>query len=81
VRTVSAAAGVPPAAAKRLLALARDDVKVAILIGRNPGDLRAARAALAAAGGDLRAALEASARPIRKAGRARGGRRPRPARR
>jgi len=81
VRTVSAAAGVPPAAAKRLLALARDDVKVAILIGKGGGDRRTARAALASAGGDLRAALEASARPVRKAGRARGGRRPRPARR
>ena len=84
VRTVSAAAGVPLAVAKRLLGLARDDVKAAILMGRKRGDLRSARAALAAAGGDLRTALDASAsmeRPIRKARRARGGPRPRPARR
>ena len=80
VRTVAAAAGVAPSAAKRLLALARDDVKLAILMGRSGGDLRAARAALASAGNDLRAALEATARPVKRAGSARGGRRPRPAR-
>jgi len=80
IRTVSAAAGVAPASAKRLLRHARNDVRTAIYVGLRGGNAAEARAALEGSGGDLRTALEQSDR-VRKAGRARGGRRPRRARR
>ena len=57
-RTVAAASGVAPSRARRLLARADGDVRVAILMARTGLDRRPARAVLASAGGDLRTALE-----------------------
>ncbi len=56
-RIVSAASGASPRQAQRLLASAGGEVKTAILMGRRRLDAKAARARLAAAGGDVRRAL------------------------
>lgn len=65
-RTVAAASGAAPAKARRLLARARGDVKVAIFMAQTGAGPVAARAALAAAGGNLRKALEDPRRAPRR---------------
>ncbi len=66
LRTVAAASGAAPAKARRVLGEARGDVRAAILMAIAGTDARSARAALAAAGGNLRAALEGSTRAPRR---------------
>jgi N-acetylmuramic acid 6-phosphate etherase len=81
VRVVAGAAGVKPAAARRLLARSGGEVKAAILMARTGASLADARSILSSSGGDLRSALEPPGAGLSAAARSRGGRRPRPARR
>lgn len=62
VRIVAAACEVPAGRAKALLERAGGEVKTAIVVGRRKLSVASARERLAAAGGDLRRALEAPPR-------------------
>ena len=61
VRTVAEAAGTNPSNARRLLARAKGDVRVAIFMAKTGDGPRAALGKLARAGGDLRLALSGRA--------------------
>ncbi len=62
LRIVGAACGVSPEDARRLLARSRGEIRTAIVMGRTGARYAAARKRLDDAKGDLRTALEASAR-------------------